>query len=137
MGSGLLLRVVAKGLDLILMAAMAEVLPRAGYLAALAYVLVADGLWGGRSLGKRLLGLRVVRLDGSAAGVRESILRNGPLALGVLLWKLPLLGWLLAAAVFALETLLMVGSPEGRRLGDELAGTEVLKEEQTQERQEA
>ena len=58
--AGLLLRTVAKILDFIIIAAAAEVLPKAGFYAGLAYLLIGDGLFDGRSLGKKIVGLRVV-----------------------------------------------------------------------------
>ncbi|HYA32069.1 MAG TPA: hypothetical protein VED67_04855, partial [Thermodesulfovibrionales bacterium] len=58
--AGLLLRAFAKALDFILIAAAAEIVPKAGFFAGLAYILIGDGLFDGRSIGKLLMGLRVV-----------------------------------------------------------------------------
>ena len=60
--AGLLLRAAAKILDLILIAAVIEVVPRAGFLAGLAYLLLGDGMLDGRSLGKMLIRLKVVSI---------------------------------------------------------------------------
>ena len=120
------MRVVAKSIDVILILAVAEVLPRAGFLAGVGYMLVGDGLFGGRSLGKKLLGIFVVDESGAPCQVKEAILRNTTLAAGILLWKVPFLGWLLAAGVFALEFIVLLGSPDGRRIGDEIANTWVV-----------
>lgn len=54
--ASLLLRAIAKTLDFIIIAAAAEVIPRAGFFAGLAYLLIGDGLFDGRSFGKRSLG---------------------------------------------------------------------------------
>lgn len=124
--AGLLLRVVAKSVDLIIILAAAEFLPKAGFLAGVGYMLIGDGLSGGRSLGKRLLGLVVLDKEGSACKIKESILRNMIPAGGIILWKVPLIGWLLTAALFALEFIILVGSPEGKRIGDEIANTRVV-----------
>ncbi len=124
--AGLLLRVVAKSADVIIILAVAEFLPKAGFLAGVGYMLIGDGLSGGRSLGKRLLGLVVLNREGSACQVKESILRNMILGGGIILWKVPLIGWMLAAVVFVLEFIILVGSPEGRRIGDEIANTRVV-----------
>lgn len=124
--AGLLLRVVAKSVDVIIIIAAAEILPKAGFLAGVGYMLIGDGLAGGRSLGKRLLGLAALGKDGRACQVRESILRNMTLGTGIVLWKVPLIGWMLAAAIFVLEFIILVGSPEGRRIGDEIANTRVV-----------
>jgi hypothetical protein len=120
-------RLIAKGLDLILVAAADRVVPPVGWLAGLAYVLIADGFAGGRSLGKRLIGLQtVIPTSRDVAGFKESIIRNLPLALAYLLFPLPYVGWLLATGIVAFETLLILGNDQGIRLGDEIARTQVL-----------
>lgn len=124
--ASLLLRIVSKGVDFVLIFAAAEALPKAGWLAGIGYLLISDGLFDGRSVGKRLTGLRVLTESGAPCGVRESILRNITLTIGLLLWKIPFLGWLFLAAVTAGELIILVGSREGRRLGDEIARTSVV-----------
>lgn len=125
--ASLLVRVFAKVLDFILIAAMAEVVPRAGFYAGLSYLLISDGLFNGRSVGKRLMNLRVVSAEtGEPCSMKGSILRNAPLAAGLLLYKLPLIGWIFPALISALEFLVMLGSKDGMRLGDEFAKTIVM-----------
>ena len=46
--AGLLVRTVARILDFILIAAVAEIVPKAGFFAGLAYLLIGDGLFNGR-----------------------------------------------------------------------------------------
>jgi uncharacterized RDD family membrane protein YckC len=125
--ASLLLRVFAKILDFILIAAIAEVIPKAGFYAGLSYLLISDGLFEGRSIGKFLIGLRVISMahDGPCS-MRESILRNAPLGAGLLFFKLPWIGWIFLAGVSAVEFLILLGSKNGRRLGDELAKTTVI-----------
>ncbi len=125
--AGLLLRVAAKVLDVILVAAVIEIIPRAGYVAGLAYLLLSDGLTDGRSLGKRLIRLRVISSEsGQPCSFRESILRNSTFGLGYLLLLTPWIGWFCAAVIAGIEFILLVGSKEGKRLGDELAKTTVI-----------
>ncbi|MGH7255417.1 MAG: RDD family protein, partial [Nitrospirales bacterium] len=120
-------RFIAKFIDLIVVAAASKVAPPVGWLAGLTYVLIADGFSGGRSLGKRLIGLQtVVPLTREASGFRESIIRNLPLALAYLLFPVPYVGWGLAFAITVFEALLIIGNDQGLRLGDELAHTQVL-----------
>lgn len=126
--AGLLLRVFAKALDLILIAIVTELIPRAGFYAGLSYLLISDGLFDGRSIGKRLMGLRVVSVTGEPCSMKESIIRNAPLGAGLLLYKVPLVGWIFVVAVSALEFLILLGSKDGMRLGDELAKTLVMEE---------
>ena len=122
----ILTRTVSKSIDLVLAMAVAEALPKAGWLAGLLYLLICDGLWEGQSVGKKLMGLRVVTAGGGICGIRESILRNLIFGTGLVLWKIPYLGWLLLAAVAALEFIVLLGSDDGTRLGDELAKTRVV-----------
>lgn len=126
-GAGLLLRAAAKILDLILIAAVIEVIPRAGFFAGLAYLLLGDGLFDGRSLGKKLIRLKVISLDAlQPCTFRESLLRNSTLGLGYLLGLIPWIGWIALPVIAAVEFILIIGNKEGRRLGDEIAGTTVI-----------
>lgn len=128
-----LTRWVSKFLDLLLAAAIAHVLPAVGFYAAVTYVMVADGLQPGGSVGKRLLGL-AVRGPHHTCGVRESFLRNSvvavPFALWLSLqtggWLAGALGWVVLIGALGMEGILLVGNPQGRRLGDEFAGTRVV-----------
>jgi uncharacterized RDD family membrane protein YckC len=138
----LLNRIVARTVDFIIVVALMEIIPRVGYFAGLAYLLLADGLFQGRSLGKRLIGLRVV-VQGSDDSViecsfKESVYRNFPFALGYILLGIlgavPLLGWILSfigvAVVLVFESLVMLGSENDMRLGDEFAKTQVVNDKQ-------
>jgi uncharacterized RDD family membrane protein YckC len=119
-------RCVARIIDLLVAAALAHVARPAGFFTGLTYLLIADGVMPGRSLGKAVIGLRVVTTDGQPAGLRESILRNLPFGIAFLLAAIPWIGWLLAGAVVTLEGLLVVGNERGRRFGDEVAQTHVM-----------
>ena len=120
-------RGIAKLIDLFIVAAAGQMLVPVGFLGGLAYILIADGFSGGRSLGKRLIGLQTV-LPGQreAAGFRESIIRNLPFAVAQVAFVIPYVGWLVSAAIIAFEAVLIIGNEQGRRLGDEVAGTQVL-----------
>lgn len=116
---------------------------------SLVLVLARDVLAGGRSPGKKLQGLRVVTEAGVGAGVVESVKRNGLFALGSLLafvgaviglipclgaivgcmlWPLQGLAGLASLAAAAYELYLIMQHPEGVRLGDQWAGTRVVRE---------
>jgi uncharacterized RDD family membrane protein YckC len=69
----------------------------------------------GSSLGKAILGIRVVRADGSPPGVLRSSLRVGALVVDGLALGLPLGLWL------------MIVTTGHRRVGDFLAGTYVVR----------
>lgn len=73
-----------------------------------------EALWGGRTPGKAVVGLRVVRADGAVLGTSDAVLRN--LLRGV--DGLPVL-YLVGAMVCAVD-------PWLRRIGDLVAGTVVV-----------
>ncbi len=134
--AGLLVRTVARILDFIIVAAIIETIPKVGFFAGLAYLLIADGLFDGRSLGKKLIGLKVVMVDTKeSCSFRESILRNSTFGIGFLFYKLPLIGLILISLVALLEFVILLGSKDNMRLGDEFAKTIVL--DIPQQRQEA
>ena len=120
-------RGIARLIDLFIVAAAGQMLVPVGFLGGLAYILIADGFSGGRSIGKRLIGLQTV-LPGQreAAGFRESIIRNLPFAVAHVAFAVPYVGWLISIAIIAFEAVLIVGNEQGRRFGDEVAGTQVL-----------
>lgn len=125
--AGLLLRTAAKCLDFILIAAVIEILPKAGYFAGLAYLLLGDGLFEGRSIGKKLLKLKVVSAEtNSSCSFKESILRNSTFAVGYILWAAPLIGRIFILIVCFLEFIIILGSKNNMRLGDEIAKTIVI-----------
>ena len=125
--AGLLLRAIAKTLDFIIIAAVGEVIPKAGFFAGLAYLLIGDGLFDGRSLGKKLIGLRVVSADtNEPCSFRDSILRNSIFGIGYLLYLIPWLGWIFIVIVIVFEFIVLLGSKDGMRLGDEIAKTKVV-----------
>jgi len=122
-------RAVARFIDILFALLLAELPGRVGLFAGLTYVGVADGLMGGQSIGKRIIGLRVVKGQGGGpADIRASILRNSTMGAIYLVYHIPLVGWIIASAGLAFEFLLVIGSREGKRLGDEMAGTVVVDE---------
>ena len=125
--AGLLVRTIAKILDFIVIAAAVELVPKAGFYAGLAYLLIGDGLFDGRSLGKKLVGLRVVSSNSfKPCTFRDSILRNSVFGIGFLFYKILWLGWIFVAIVSAFEFVILLGSKNQMRLGDELAKTIVI-----------
>lgn len=85
--------------------------------ALLAYPIVLETLWDGRTLGKAALGLRVVTSGGAPIGFRAAAVRAALLLVDVALVPI---GALWCAALLL--------SPSGRRLGDIAAGTVVVRE---------
>jgi uncharacterized RDD family membrane protein YckC len=123
----LLLRTIAKILDVIIIAAAAEIVPKAGFFAGLAYLLIGDGLFEGRSLGKKLIGLRVVTAyTNTPCTFRDSILRNSTLAIGFFFYKVLGFGWIFLVLIAVFELIILIGSRDGMRFGDEIAKTIVI-----------
>ena len=132
-------RFIAALIDII-PAFVVGLIPVIGGVLGAAYILVRDGLEldfaDRRSIGKKVMKLRPVRLDGQPMNLETSIKRNLPFCVGVIgmiFSPIPLLGLLIAivvgilALIIALiELLLVVSDAEGRRMGDKFAGTKVI-----------
>jgi uncharacterized RDD family membrane protein YckC len=122
-----LLRIMAKAIDLIAVAIAVAAVPTVGIFAGAVYLLIGDGLFDARSLGKKIMRLRVIsNASGAQGNFRESIIRNIPFAAAVLLFAIPFVGWIFSLLILIFEFLLMLGNPEGMRIGDELADTKVV-----------
>lgn len=91
------------------------VLEGALLLAFAAYNMVCEAVFGA-TLGKRLLGLRVVAYGGGRAGIVAVVVRNLTKVLSCLVWPVGV-----PVAMFAVAT-----NADHQRLGDRLAGTYVL-----------
>jgi uncharacterized RDD family membrane protein YckC len=126
----LITRAVAGLVDLLLVIGLARLPDVIGFLSAAGYILIRDGLFDRRSIGKKLMGLRVLSLEesGSAATYRESIIRNVPIVLAYFLFLIPYAGWILCPLVLGTEGLTALGDRAGMRVGDLLARTQVVSE---------
>lgn len=80
------------------------------------YYLVIETLWKGYTVGKKLLGIRVVKIDGSRPGLGDYLVR----------WMFRLFEITLMAGSVAIITILLNG--KGQRLGDIVAKTTVVKD---------
>ena len=135
--ANLLHRFLAKFIDFLIIGILATVLKAPfGTLAALTYALIGDGFFDGRSLGKKLIGLRVVNLKtGLPCSFKDSIMRNIPIGLTVLFALIPILGWILlftAGLVMILfESYLIYSDTGGIRIGDIFADTQVIDARET------
>ena len=58
--AGFLNRVIARTIDFIIVVALYEIIPTIGFFAGMIYLLISDGLFQGRSIGKKLIGLKVI-----------------------------------------------------------------------------
>lgn len=123
-------RVVGKMADLIIAMSLWQIPGAAGAFAALFYLLMCDGFPGGRSAGKWLTGLKVVRVDRDPMDFQASLLRNLPVASPFLLYLVPIIGPFLAytvgMAILLVETYLGFYDSDGQRAGDTFAETLVV-----------
>ena len=126
-------RAVAGFVDLLLIIGLARLPDVLGFLSASGYILIRDGLFQGQSVGKKLIGLRVVTegLPEGAPAYRESIIRNVPLAVAYILFLIPYAGWVLGPLALGMECLVSVGDDQGMRIGDMLARTCVVQPDRT------
>ena len=123
-------RVIAKLVDYLILAIFRQIFPPIGFYSSVTYLLIADCLFHGKSIGKFLVGLQiVVPHKNRNASFRESIIRNFPLLIGYLFLFIPYIGWIFFFLIIGLELLLMIGNEKGLRIGDELAKTQVLDSE--------
>ena len=121
-------RAVAGLVDLLLIIGLARLPDVFGFLSASGYILIRDGLFDCRSIGKKLIGLRVVSSEniGQSVGYRESMIRNAPLVVVFSLFLIPYAGWVLGPLALSVECLTAIGDPMGMRIGDMLARTCVV-----------
>jgi hypothetical protein len=130
--ASLVLRVGARLVDVAVAWGLWVVCGAAGSVVALLFLLLADGMLQGQSVGKRIFGVKVMHLPTrSAARHRDSTLRNAPLALVILLGMMPEpLGLVAGAAglvvIGGLEAWRVLKDPLGWRLGDMWAQTQVV-----------
>lgn len=130
--ASLLLRLGARLVDVAVAWGLWVVCGAAGSVVALLFLLLADGMLQGQSVGKRIFGVKVMHLPTrSAARHRDSALRNAPLALIVLLGMMPEgLGWVAGSAgllvIGGLEGWRVLKDPLGWRLGDMWGQTQVV-----------
>lgn len=129
--ASLFLRAGARGTDLAIAWVLYQGTGPAGVVVALLYLLFADGMLQGQSLGKKLFGVKVVYLPTrQGARHRDSVLRNSPFGLVIILGMMPELGLRAFVAgcgvVGALEVVKLLRDPLGLRLGDLWASTQVV-----------
>ncbi len=135
--AGILNRIIARTIDFIIIWALLAIIPKIGFWAGLTYLLIADGLFDGKSIGKWFIKLRVIlRNTDAVCSFKESIIRNFPFAVGYILFAIlkgiPLIGWIFSVVIpvviLLFESLVMLGSEEGMRFGDEIAKTRVVED---------
>ncbi|MBU2530782.1 MAG: RDD family protein, partial [Elusimicrobia bacterium] len=97
-------------------------IPILGWIAGIIYTFARDGIdFGGldnRSIGKKVMGLRVINTDtGARCSYKDSVLRQ-------ILFIIPIVNLLIAL----IEVILVLTDTKGIRLGDKIAKTMVIEE---------
>ena len=82
------------------------------------YIVFRDGLFSGQSVGKKVMGIRVVHKDGRPISFVDSSFRN---VLFLVPYLIPL--------TLPIETVALFRSPERLRLGDRIAKTRVIRKD--------
>lgn len=82
------------------------------------YIVFRDGLFSGQSVGKKVMGIRVVHTDGRSISFVDSSFRNVPFLIP---YVFPL--------ALVVEAVALLKSPERKRLGDRVASTRVVRKE--------
>lgn len=129
--ASLFLRGCARAVDVLLAWTLYESTGPAGIVIALLYLLFADGMIQGQSPGKKLFGVRVVFLPTrQGARHRDSVLRNAPFGLIIVLSMMPQLGLKAFVAgivvIGGIEAVKCWRDRDGLRLGDLWAQTQVV-----------
>jgi|CXWL01.1.fsa_nt_gi uncharacterized RDD family membrane protein YckC len=129
--ASLLLRFGARVIDTVTVWVLYKSTGPAGIVIALLYLLLADGFLNGQSLGKKLFGVKVVYLPTrQGARHRDSVLRNAPFGLVIILSMMPelgkeaFIGGLLV--ICGVEAFRVWRDRDGQRLGDLWAQTQVI-----------
>ncbi len=129
-------RLIAKAVDLFLVFCLSVLFFPLGLILGILYLSICDGLMEGQSVGKRFMGFAVKSLeDGSPCSYRQSVIRNLPLTIPLLLCVIPFWGWLLGfflgLFLIGLEVYLLYNLDSGHRLGDVMADTSVMANDDT------
>lgn len=89
------------------------------FLVVFGYYLLLEGLWDGYTVGKKVMGIKVVKDDGSSIGILESVVRNVLRIIDSILY-------------YAVGFLVMAVTDRRQRLGDLIASTVVVRETPTE-----
>lgn len=130
-------RLIAKAIDFFIILILSIFFYPLGIVLSIIYLVVADSLQNGQSVGKKIIGFCVISLeDGSPCSVKQSTVRNLPFIIPLALAIIPLLGWILSLLVgvplILLELYLIAKLDTGHRLGDVMADTSVMANDGTQ-----
>ena len=124
-------RMIAKGVDLFIVLVLSVFFYPVGLLLSIGYVAVSDSMQNGQSVGKKFMGFQVISLeDGNPCTLKQSVIRNTPLLVPLILAVIPVVGIILSMIVgsflLVLEIFFLFKLDSGHRLGDVMADTSVM-----------
>ncbi len=124
-------RLAAKAVDFGVFIVFLFVPGQLGLILGLTYIALADSLFDGESLGKKILGIRVIDLEeGTACSPRQSFVRNIPILIPFLFCFFGDWGWVVTLLsllpLSMLEVYLVMKLDSFHRVGDILAQTSVI-----------
>lgn len=129
-------RILAKAIDLFIVLVLSLFLYPIGILFSIVYLTFADSIQSGQSVGKKIIGFRVISLvDGSPCSLKQSFVRNLPFIIPLVFAIIPVLGWFMAVIIIipmvGIELYLLYKLDSGHRLGDVMADTTVMANDDT------
>lgn len=131
-------RLLAKAIDIFIVLILSIFFYPLGIILSVIYIGLADSIQSGQSVGKKFIGFRVISLeDGSPCSVKQSFIRNLPIIVPLVVSIVPLWGWVLGPLIglpfMGLEIYLLFKLDSGHRLGDVMADTTVMANDDTKE----
>lgn len=128
-------RLLAKSIDLFLFLILSVLHYPGGLILGIIYLAISDGLQSGQSVGKKVVGFAVVSLvDGKPCQFKQSFIRNLPFTLPFTFFLIPFWGWIiglvLSILLISFELYLLIKLDSGHRLGDVMADTTVIANDQ-------
>lgn len=130
----LVTRLIAAVIDGVI-SSLVGFIPIIGGIIGAVYMLIKDGLFEGQSVGKKVMKIQVRTESNEKADFMISVRRNAIFAVPYLIMVVPIIGWIVAPIVglviLVIELMKLNSDPNGRRLGDTWAPSQVVFEAET------
>jgi len=124
-------RIIAKSIDLAISLLFAACTGIMGLFFSILYIVLSDSLFAGQSIGKKIVGFRVIDLEtGNYCNIKQSVFRNALIALPLIFFFGGIVGMIVGASllvgVLIFETYLILKIGSFQRHGDMVANTSVI-----------
>jgi len=94
------------------------------------YQITQNDEWKNKSIGKKIMNLEILSLDGKVVNMEISAKRNLPITIGNFIAVIPIIGWVIGPSIAfvlaVIELIVFLTNDEGQRLGDMWANTKVI-----------